>query len=81
MLHRNFSAYYAFQLADVDPDSGAVTVLEKYDLGPLFEIETVAERRLVPLQLARIVRILGVNEREPEDVAPENDTSGEAATE
>ena len=67
LLHHNFDGIYAFQLAEVDPESGAINVLEKYDLGPRFAIETVQVRRLVPLQLARIVRIVGVHDPEIEE--------------
>ena len=60
ILHRNYNQVYAFQLVDVDPDNGELHIVDKYDLGPRFVFETVIERRLVPLQLARIVRIVDV---------------------
>ena len=55
-LHRNYSAFYAFQLVDVNGETGELDVVENYDLGPAFEIETVKEKRLIPLQMGRIVR-------------------------
>ncbi len=55
-LHHNYTAFYAFQLLDVNGETGELDIVENYDLGPAFEIETVKERRLIPLQLARIVR-------------------------
>ncbi len=55
-LHHNYSAFYAFQLVDVNGETGELVVVDHYDLGPAFEIETVVEERLIPLQLARIVR-------------------------
>ncbi len=64
ILHRNYNAIYAFQLVDVHPDTGELHIVDKYDLGPRFVYETVIERRLVPLQLARIVRIVAVKSPE-----------------
>lgn len=58
---RNYSGIYAFQLLKVDPDSGETTVVDKFDLGPAFELETVVEKRLVTLLLARIVEITDVH--------------------
>ena len=76
LLHRTYSSIYLFQLADVNDETGEITVLEDYDIGPDFELELVTEQRLVPLQLARIMRIVGVhlpeteNSAEPESPAP-----------
>ncbi len=56
----SFSNVFVFQLVHVDPDSGERVVIDEYKLDEAFEVETVVEERLVPLQLARIVRIVKV---------------------
>ena len=67
LLHRTYSAIYLLQLIDVDEETGKSTVMEKYDIGPDYELETVRELRLVPLKLARIVKIVGVNLSETQE--------------
>ena len=67
LLHHTYSAIYLLQLIDIDEETGKVTVLEKYDIGPEFELETVQELRLVPLKLARIVKVVGVNLSETQE--------------
>ncbi len=67
LLHRNYSAIYIFQRFDLDKETGELTVVEEYDIGSGFEVETVLERRLVPLRLARIVKIVGVNSSETKE--------------
>ena len=61
LLHRTYSAIYLLQLINVDEETGKSTVMKKYDIGPNYELETVQELRLIPLRLARIVKIVGVN--------------------
>ena len=70
ILHRNYNAFYAFQLVDVNDETGELDIVESYDLGPAFEIETVEERRLIPRQLGRIVRFYPKKEYFETDDAP-----------
>ncbi len=77
-LHRNYNAFYAFQLVDINGETGEVDIVENYDLGPAFDIETVVERRLIPLQLGRIVRFYPNAEYfESLKTAPEEEPEGE----
>ena len=79
LRHRNFSDLFVFQLIDVDPDSGERVVVDEYKLDEAFEVETVVEERLVPLQLARIVRILKVRlaHKTPDMSVQESEASAE----
>ena len=51
---------FVFQRLDVDAATGALTVDAPDDLGPDFELETVWERRIVPLALDRISRVVAI---------------------
>lgn len=60
--NHTFSAIYAFQRLDVDPDSGRQTVQASDDLGPDYQLETVWERRFTPLTVSRISRVVSIRE-------------------
>ena len=64
LRHRTYNAFYVFQLADVDAETGEVLVRDEYDLGPRFKLsqEPIVERRIKKLEIARIMRILSVEE-------------------
>ena len=66
--HRTYSAFYVFQLADVDAETGEILVREDYDLGPRFRLspEPIMERRIRKLEIARIMKVLSVEELEKE---------------
>ncbi len=88
ILHHNYTAFYAYQLVNVDGETGELKVDERYDLGPEFEYETVMEERLIPLQLARIVRFYpkddsstGLKEKNTPEDAKAKDESESAVSE
>jgi hypothetical protein len=60
--NHSFTAIYAFQRYDVDPDTGRMVVQKEDDLGPDYQLETVEERRFTPLTVSRISRVVSVRE-------------------
>jgi Dolichyl-phosphate-mannose-protein mannosyltransferase len=65
--NRIFSAIYAFQRFDVDPDNGRLTLHSQIetkddDLGPDYQLETVWEKRFTPLTVTRISRVISIRE-------------------
>lgn len=60
--NRSFSALYVFQRLDVADDTGKLTVQPDDDLGPDYELETVAQRRFTPLRVSRISRVTAIRE-------------------
>jgi len=63
LRNHSFAAMYAFQRYKVDDQTGALTIDPLDDLGPDFELEPVAQRRIATLQLARISRIVAIRDR------------------
>lgn len=62
LRNHSFSAMYVFQRFTVDQDTGALTLDPADDIGPGFELETVLEKRIATLHLARISRITAIRE-------------------
>ena len=62
LRNRSFSAMYVFQRFTVDENTGQLTVEPGDDIGPDFELETVVQRRVATLHLARISRVVAVRE-------------------
>jgi len=60
--NHSFTAIYVFQRFQVDPDTGRLTVAPDEDLGPDYELQTVAERRFSLLTLSRISRVVSIRE-------------------
>jgi hypothetical protein len=60
--NHSFTAVYAFQRYDVDPDTGRLVVQREDDLGPDYQLETVEERRFTPLTVSRISRVVSIRE-------------------
>lgn len=60
--NRSFSDIYVFQRFDLDPATGRMVIVEDYDLGSDYVLETVVERRLHPYTLSRISRVLEIRE-------------------
>lgn len=61
LRNHSFTAMYVFQRFNVDPDTGALTLDPADDIGPGFELETVLEKRIATLHLARISRITAIH--------------------
>jgi hypothetical protein len=57
---RSFGDILVFQRCEVNGDTGAVRILPEFDLGPRFELEPLAERRVQPYAVARISRVKAV---------------------
>lgn len=62
LRNHSFSAMFVFQRFTVDDQTGALTIDPTDDLGPNFELEPVAQRRIATLHLARISRIGAIRE-------------------
>ena len=60
--NHSFSAVYAFQRFDVDPNTGKLTVEADDDLGPDYKLEPVWERRFTLLHVTRISRVVDIRE-------------------
>lgn len=60
LRNHTFTAMYVFQRFTVDQDTGALTLDPGDDIGPGFELETVVEKRIATLHLARISRITAI---------------------
>lgn len=58
--NHTFSAMYVFQRFNVDAETGALKIEPGDDLGPDYELETVAERRFTLLRLSRISRVVRI---------------------
>lgn len=61
LRNHSFSGIYLYQTFAVDPDSGALTLEKGDDPGPGFELEIVEERRVHLLRLARISRVVSID--------------------
>lgn len=61
LRNHSFTAMYVFQRYTVDQDTGALTIDPADDIGPGFELETVVEKRIATLHLARISRITAIH--------------------
>lgn len=64
LRNHSFSAMYVFQRFKVDPDTGRLTLDPADDIGPGFELETVIEKRIATLHLARISRITAISDKD-----------------
>lgn len=60
--NHSFSEIYVFQRFDLDPETGRMKIVDDYDLGPDYQLETVTERRLHPYTLSRISRVVAIRE-------------------
>ncbi len=60
LRNHSFSGIYVWQHFDVDPATHALKIDQDDDLGSDFVLETVEERRLKPLSLTRLARIVAV---------------------
>jgi hypothetical protein len=65
LKNRSFSAVYAWQHFDVDPNTHALRVDKDDDLSADFELETVEERRFKALAVTRLSRVVGVKPGAP----------------
>ena len=72
--NKSFTEFYVFQHFDIDPATGAMTLVADCDLGPDYVLETVVERRLHPYSLSRIARIVDIREG-PTTARPAGDTA------
>jgi hypothetical protein len=59
-----FSGIYVFQRFDIDEQTGALKIKPDDDLGPAYELETIAERSFRLDQLSRISRVVAVNAKD-----------------
>lgn len=62
MRNHSFSAVYVFQTFKVDPETGKLTLPPEEDLGPDFELEPVAQRRIEVLRIGRFSRVTAIRE-------------------
>lgn len=62
LRNRSFGDMLVFQVFNVNPDTGEMEVLAEDDLGEDFELETVLERRVLTMRLARISRVTAIRE-------------------
>jgi hypothetical protein len=62
MRNHSFTAVFVFQELNVDPDTGALTVPVEEDLGPDFQLEPVAQRRVQLLKIARFSRVVAIRD-------------------
>jgi len=62
LRNRSFSAIYVFQRLEIDPVTHAAKLEKDEDLGPDFTLETVEERRLKPLSITRLSRVVAVKD-------------------
>jgi len=62
LRNHSFSSMYVFQTFDVNPETGALKILPEDDLGPDFELEPLAEKRVHTLRLARFSRVVSIRE-------------------
>lgn len=90
LRNRSYSAMYVFQQLQVDPAGGKAALDPEEDLGPAYELETVAEERLRALTISRVSRIVGIRSDKGEQRAetplaevppPKNVKAAEAARE
>ncbi|MFZ5497290.1 MAG: hypothetical protein ACOZE5_18365 [Verrucomicrobiota bacterium] len=70
LRNRSFSAIYAYQRFNVDPDTGRLLPELGDYLGPEYVLETVAEKRFAPLRVSRISRVTEVRRGAPAPVGP-----------
>lgn len=62
LRNHSFSAMYVFQAFDVDADTGSLKILPEDDLGPDFELETITQKRVHTLRLARFSRVVSIRD-------------------
>lgn len=62
MRNHSFAAVYVYQTFMVNPETGALTLAPEEDLGPGFELEPVAQRRVQMLQIGRFSRVVSIRE-------------------
>lgn len=60
--NHTFSEIYVYQRFDVDVATGHLKLVDDFDLGPNYVLETVVERRLHPFMLSRIARVVAIKE-------------------
>ena len=65
-----FKEFYVYQRFDVEDETGALRLDPDYDPGAAYVLETVAERRLSPLTLSRISRIVAIDRSREAKTAP-----------
>lgn len=73
LQNHTYTAIYAFQRCNVDPQTGRITVQPEDDLGPDYELATHWERRFTPLTVSRLSRVVSVRggpTTPPERVVP-----------
>ena len=57
---RSFANVFVFQRFEIDPATGRAHVRPEFDLGEIFALEPVEERRLQPYSVSRISRVIAV---------------------
>ena len=60
LRNRSFSAIYVWQRFEIDPVTHVAKLEKDDDLGPDFVLETVEERRLKPLTVTRLSRVVDI---------------------
>lgn len=60
--NHSFNAILVFQMIKVDPETGQAKIEPEDELGPGYELETVAEHRVALFNLARISRVTRVDD-------------------
>jgi hypothetical protein len=58
--NHSFSDIFVYQRFDVDEATGQLKLVGDFDVGPDYVLETVTERRLHPLSLSRISRVVAI---------------------
>lgn len=64
LRNRSFSSVFVYQTFEVDPETGALKLPADDDLGPDYELETIAERRTQLLRVARFSRVVSIKDGE-----------------
>ncbi len=82
LRNRMFSGIFVFQRFDIDQATGALRIKPDDDLGPAYELETVAERTFTTELLSRLSRVKAIQLSPGEriEAAPILDTDPAAAT-
>lgn len=62
LRNHSFAAMYVFQRFHVDDQTGELKIDPNDDIGPDFELEPVAQRRIATLRLARFSRVKAIRE-------------------
>lgn len=64
LRNRMFSGIYVFQRFEINDQTGALKIKPDDDLGPAFQLETIAERSFRLDQLSRISRVVAIDTKE-----------------